>query len=173
MPAIFEERTSSIRHYPAWVGPLLDASIVDRVGLPREEVVWWGEDSEYLQVRLTQCGFPLTYCDDAVVGHSMVRRGGRPPIWRLYYETRNSIWLRVRVRQQYDSPRHMWRLLRAVASTSRSAMRHPHRGTAARAVLAGVIHGLVDPGRQAPDFVVADDGPRLAPDHSVTPAVDA
>lgn len=167
MPTILEERAHRLRRFPAWIGPLIDASIIDKVGLPRREVVWWAEDSEYLQTRLTQCGFGLSYCDDAVVRHSMTRRSGPVPLWRLYYEARNSIWVRVRVRQQYASARHMRRLARVLAMLAGRAVRHPRPVAASLAVLAGTLHGVTAPDIAAPRFVVGSDGPRLPQQHEV------
>ena len=59
-----------------------------------EELFWWMEDTEYLAWRIPNAGFPVIRVDDAVVTHHRERSGSKPP-WKFYYETRNTVFLRL------------------------------------------------------------------------------
>lgn len=96
---------------PSWNGPLIDAEAVARGGLPRADLFFWAEDTEFF-LRLRHAGVAIRRCPEAVVFHAKPakRVAGRARDWRLYYEVRNSIWLRLRVRR--GGPRQLWRLVR-------------------------------------------------------------
>ncbi|CAN5132348.1 hypothetical protein BH24ACT1_BH24ACT1_11200 [soil metagenome] len=100
---------------PSWNGPLLDAAAVRRVGLPRSELFFWAEDSEFF-LRLARAGVPRRAVPDAVVLHvnPEARRRGAPRDWRLYYEVRNGIWYRLRAQ-----PVTIYRLGRAAQLAAR------------------------------------------------------
>lgn len=82
---------------PSWNGPLLDARAVRQVGLPRAELFFWAEDTEYFS-RLRQAGIARIPLREAVVFHHNPedRRRGSSRDWRLYYEVRNGMWYRLR-----------------------------------------------------------------------------
>lgn len=85
---------------PSWNGPLVAADVVRRIGLPRGDLFFWAEDTEYFH-RAREAGFPRTGVPDAVVHHRNPedRARGSARDWRLYYEVRNTLELRLRIRR--------------------------------------------------------------------------
>jgi GT2 family glycosyltransferase len=90
-----------VADYPAWNGFVLSRAIVEKVGLPMEELFWWGEDTEYLQWRIPWAGHPYSRSTAARVQHTKIRSAGAGghPGWKYYYETRNTVYLRIRFRR--------------------------------------------------------------------------
>lgn len=82
---------------PSWNGPLIDAAAVRAVGLPRSELFFWAEDTEYF-LRLRRAAVPIRRTAEAGILHvnPEVRRRGSARDWRLYYEVRNGLWYRLR-----------------------------------------------------------------------------
>lgn len=101
LPTWVDARTGRATNYPGWCGLLLDREAVCRGGLPRAELFWWAEDTEYLQHRLPRRGVQVHRVTDAVVVHEPVRRAvGRAP-WKTYYEVRNSVYYRLWVQRRW------------------------------------------------------------------------
>ena len=99
---------------PSWNGPLIDAEAIRRAGPPRADLFFFAEDTEFFH-RLARHGVPIRRQPDAVVMHLNPEdrvRGTRRD-WRLYYEVRNGLWIRLRDRDR--SLRQLWRALRMVA----------------------------------------------------------
>jgi GT2 family glycosyltransferase len=82
-----------VGRWGSWCGFLIARQIVETVGLPREELFWWAEDTEYCHWRIPRAGFPLRFIEDAVVHHDAIRQGGDLPTWKYYYESRNMLYL--------------------------------------------------------------------------------
>jgi GT2 family glycosyltransferase len=82
---------------PAWCGFLVSRAIVQRLGLPRAEFVWWAEDTEYLSWRMHEAGYRAEWASDAVVEHRRVRDMATRPVWKVYYEARNTVYFRLHV----------------------------------------------------------------------------
>ena len=89
------EPDGSVSEYPAWCGVLIAREVVGRVGVPRRDLFWWTEDTEYLQWRIPAAGFSTRWVDGAMVEHLHARESSRTPAWKVYYETRNSTYYRV------------------------------------------------------------------------------
>src|SRR4051794_33521167 len=68
--------TAEVMPGMGWWGVLIPRDAVERVGVPNEALVWWTEDTEYLQWRIPGAGFPVVRCDDAVVEVSRARTPG-------------------------------------------------------------------------------------------------
>jgi hypothetical protein len=81
---------------PAWTGALIDAEVVRAIGYPRTELFFWGEDTEYFQ-RARTAGFPRERVEEALVAHHHPegRTRGSQRTWRLYYEVRNTVHIRL------------------------------------------------------------------------------
>jgi GT2 family glycosyltransferase len=96
--------------HPAFKGPLVDAEVVRRVGVPDREIFFSTEDTEFFD-RIRRGGFPIRRADDAVVLHhdQHFRARGQRRTWRLYYEVRNHLHYRIRVRR---TPRDVLKALR-------------------------------------------------------------
>ena len=93
---------------PAWTGALIDADVVRSIGYPRTELFFWAEDTEYFH-RARMAGFPRVRVDEALVlHHTAARPRGSERTWRLYYQVRNT----VHVRLGYRGPiwRRLWKL---------------------------------------------------------------
>ena len=83
-----------IQNYPAWAGLLIPIAVVKRAGLPRQELFWWAEDTEYLQWRLPKIyGIHRINSKKAMARHG-VYDGKEKPAWKYYYEVRNTIYYR-------------------------------------------------------------------------------
>ena len=80
---------------PAWCGFVISKAVVERVGLPRRDLVWWTEDTEYVRTRMEHAGVLIQHERDALVDHRRVRDGGARPIWKVYYEARNTVYFRL------------------------------------------------------------------------------
>jgi GT2 family glycosyltransferase len=89
----------TVTSYPAWHGVLIGREVVRVGGLPRGELFWWAEDTEYLKFRLPGAGFPLRFSSTVIVEHRSVPRGVRDPAWKYYYEARNTVYLHLHLRK--------------------------------------------------------------------------
>jgi rhamnopyranosyl-N-acetylglucosaminyl-diphospho-decaprenol beta-1,3/1,4-galactofuranosyltransferase len=126
-----------IMRYPAWCGFLISSDVVRRAGLPRPELVWWGEDTEYLMWRIPSAGYPRQQCEVAQVRHLMARVRENRPGWKYYYETRNSVYLRLRNR------RHPSRLVSTIGRLlARVALHEDERGRKLWLMARGMMDGL-------------------------------
>jgi rhamnopyranosyl-N-acetylglucosaminyl-diphospho-decaprenol beta-1,3/1,4-galactofuranosyltransferase len=127
-----------ITRYPAWCGFLISSDVVRRTGLPRSELVWWGEDTEYLMWRVPATGFAYQHCEKARVRHLMTRASTMRPGWKYYYEARNTVYLRLRYRRRPS------RIIRTLARlVARVTLREQHRGHKLWLILRGIIDGLL------------------------------
>lgn len=129
----------SVGLWPSWCGVLVPRAAVDAVGLPRPELFWWAEDTEYLHWRIPQAGFPPRVVDGALVQHDAVRQDGPRPLWKYYYEARNMLYLHLHVMRRVGwYPRNVTKLV------ARAAVRE--RGRRLRC-LAVIARGLADGAR--------------------------
>lgn len=92
-PSAVYEATGVAMNYPGWSGVLLDRLAVRMAGLPRAEMFWWAEDTEYLQFRLPRKGVIVVRVPESRVVYDLIRRVGGRPAWKYYYEVRNTIWM--------------------------------------------------------------------------------
>lgn len=115
----------SVGWWGSWCGFLIGRSIVEKVGLPMEELFWWAEDTEYGHWRIPQAGFPLRHVESARVHHDAIRRGGELPSWKYYYEARNTLYLHWHIMHRLGwLPRKLARLVaRAVIRQKRNRIR--------------------------------------------------
>lgn len=136
-PNWVDGRTQQVENAPAWCGFVISREAVTRAGLPREELFWWIEDTEYLMHRLPRRGVDVRHAPNAVVWHWPVRRGSVRPPWRVYYETRNSTWFRLHIqRTPHSFRRWLVTVSRLAAASMRDAPRHKN--------LAALVRGLRD-----------------------------
>jgi rhamnopyranosyl-N-acetylglucosaminyl-diphospho-decaprenol beta-1,3/1,4-galactofuranosyltransferase len=95
-----QRREVGTQEWLPWVGGLFDAEWVAKCGAPREDYFIWSEDYEYV-LRLRRAGARLVRLQgDPTITHAnpMKHRRGEPRTWRLYYDTRNSLHYRLRVK---------------------------------------------------------------------------
>lgn len=98
--------------WPSWCGFLIARQIVLDVGLPRSELFWWAEDTEYLQWRIPEAGYPIQPVPDAIVHHVAVRQDRGVPLWKYYYEARNMLFVHLYVKRRVGRyPRNLAKLL--------------------------------------------------------------
>jgi GT2 family glycosyltransferase len=131
--------------FPAWCGVLIDRTIVEHVGVPREDYFWWVEDTEYLQWRIPRAGYRTLRQPDATVIHEAIRRGRMKPAWKFYYETRNFVHYRIHVHiPAGGSPaRCARRLCRTlIRTTGRILIREDHKLVKLLAVARGISDGI-------------------------------
>ena len=123
--------------WPSWCGFLVGRPIIEQVGLPMAELFWWAEDTEYLQWRIPQAGYPIRVVGDAVVSHDSIRHGNGVPVWKYYYEARNMLYVHLYVKKKVGRyPRNMSQLV------GRAVLREEEgRVERLRAVARGVADG--------------------------------
>jgi rhamnopyranosyl-N-acetylglucosaminyl-diphospho-decaprenol beta-1,3/1,4-galactofuranosyltransferase len=132
--------TGERRFLPAWCGFVIPRALVERIGLPRRDLVWWAEDTEYLQWRMRDAGVVVVEEPDAVVEHHRVRSTGRKPDWKVYYEVRNTIVYRVYV--QPWTLNHGRLMARSLAKLLGQILRNGARSADLRAYARGVVDGF-------------------------------
>jgi len=112
---------------PSWNGPLIDADAIRIGGLPRADLFFWAEDTEFFS-RLRDHGVAIRKAPAAMMLHVNpdTHARGEARDWRLYYEVRNTLWLRLRHRKV---TRHQaWMALRAVGGKLVNiVLREPHK----------------------------------------------
>jgi GT2 family glycosyltransferase len=141
-PLWVDAPTGEARFLPAWCGFLIARATVDRIGLPRADLVWWAEDTEYLQWRVLEAGLRAVEVPEAVVEHHRVRTASAKPPWKMYYEVRNTILYRVYVQRWTWT--HVRLLARSLAGLASQAIRNgPGRSARIRAFARGMADGLL------------------------------
>lgn len=94
------EKDFKTRKHPAWWGVLISLEIVNKIGLPRRELFFWGEDTEYLKHRIEEVHqIPVEWVAAAKGVHFTKRTNVQRAAWRYYYETRNNLYIRLYVRK--------------------------------------------------------------------------
>jgi len=123
--------------WPSWCGFLVAREIIEQVGLPRAELFWWADDTEYLQWRIPQAGYPMRVVGDAVMHHDAIDHGEDVPVWKYYYEARNMLYVNLYLKKRVGYfPRNLTKLLR------RALFREPEgRWIRLRAVGKGLYDG--------------------------------
>ncbi len=134
-----QQTDGSFGVWPSWCGFVISRHIVAAVGLPMEELFWWAEDTEYLQWRIPEAGYPRLDVHAALVHHEGVRQGDGYPLWKYYYESRNMLYVHLHVKHRIGRyPRSVSKLV------ARSVLRE-QRGRLRR--LAVIARGLSDGAR--------------------------
>jgi GT2 family glycosyltransferase len=95
-----QRRDVGTQEWLPWVGGLFDAETVRRAGPPNEDYFIWAEDYEFV-LRLRRAGGRVERLQEAAITHinPMKHRRGEPRTWRLYYDVRNSLHYRLRVKR--------------------------------------------------------------------------
>jgi len=125
-------------HPPSWNGTLFDAAVIRRVGYPRGDLFFWAEDTEYFS-RVRAAGIAVRPVLDATVLHLNPedRPRGSARDWRLYYEVRNGLYVRLRMRRL--SRKGTWRAARgALGKLGAILLLEPHKLRSLRLWVAGV-----------------------------------
>lgn len=138
-PSAVYEATGVAMNYPGWSGVLVDRLAVRLAGLPRAEMFWWAEDTEYLQFRLPRKGVTVVRVDEARVLYDLIRRVGGRPAWKYYYEVRNMLWFRLAVQRGSEA----WKLPRTLVGLLGSAVTSEGRVEKITMYAKGVAHGLM------------------------------
>ena len=129
----------SVGWWSSWCGFVIARPVVEDVGIPRAELFWWAEDTEYCHWRVPHAGYDKRVVGGALVQHDAVRRTRRVPEWKYYYEARNMLYLHLHVMRRVGwYPRNVTKLV------ARAALRE--RGGRVRSLIA-IGRGLVDGAR--------------------------
>lgn len=154
---IFPERLPRGRaHGVGWHGVLIPAEVVQAVGVPRADLFWWIEDTEYFIYRVRDlAGFRLYFSARAQVHHNAYRPRRGYPGWKLYYETRNTMYYRFHLRRGFLKRARS--VLRFVARAMLVFMREERGPAKAWMMIRGFRDGVlgslgktVDPASEAP-----------------------
>jgi rhamnopyranosyl-N-acetylglucosaminyl-diphospho-decaprenol beta-1,3/1,4-galactofuranosyltransferase len=119
-------------HPPSWNGTLFDAAVVLSLKLPRGDLFFWAEDTEFYQ-RIRKAGFAITPVPGAAVFHVNPedRRRGSARDWRLYYEVRNGLYVRLVLRPR--TAKGTWRAWRsAIGKLGAIVVLEPHKARSMR-----------------------------------------
>ena len=109
---ISRQRDGVCELWPSWCGFIVARQIIEAVGLPMAELFWWAEDTEYLQWRIPEAGYHWQVVNEALVDHDPIRHGDGVPLWKYYYESRNMLYVHLRVKHRIGRyPRNMSMLL--------------------------------------------------------------
>ena len=143
-----EQPDGTVGQWGSWCGFLLAKDIVKQVGVPRADLFWWAEDTEYCHWRLPEAGYPRVMAPKALVRHDAIRQQPRQnafqqgrgvPTWKYYYETRNLIYLHLHIMRRLGwFPRNFTRLMARAFLRERGG--HLQRF---RAIGAGIYDGVV------------------------------
>lgn len=138
---IFPERLPKDRPQGVgWHGVLIPALAIARFGVPRAEFVWWMEDTEFFLYRLRhRGGVPLRFSQQAEVWNLSLRPRRGYPAWKLYYETRNTVYYRLYVYRNLW--RHLRNTLRMIGRLLLVLLREERGFEKARLMLAGLWDG--------------------------------
>ena len=127
----------AVGRWGSWCGFVIAREIVDRVGLPMEELFWWAEDTEYCHWRIPNAGYPLRFVEGAVVHHDAIRQGGDLPTWKYYYESRNMLYYHWHIMHRTGRyPRNFVRLIGRATVRQKEA-----KGASLLAIGKGVVDG--------------------------------
>lgn len=107
----------------SFAGPMISRRVIETVGLPRAEFFIWFDDAEY-SLRVHDANLKVRVVPDAILFHDV---GGHPkinqllgktlvrivpPSWKLYYGTRNMLWVLLRQKVSLRRrQRMMWQFL--------------------------------------------------------------
>lgn len=134
-------------NYPAWCGFLLHRTVPQLVGVPRADFFWWAEDTEYLQWRMRRAKVQVCRDLEATVYHHRGRAQGPKPEWKLYYETRNTVYYHLWLRHG-RRPRRLARMLvRLFGAALQAPPRWRRAALFTRAVRDGIMRRM---GRRMP-----------------------
>ncbi len=133
---VSRQADGSLNAWPSWCAFIIAREIVEDVGTPMAELVWWAEDTEYLQWRIPEAGYQRQVVHDAVVDHDAIRHQGAVPLWKYYYESRNMLYVHMHVKHKIG------RYPRNVTLLFARALLREHHGRLRR--LAVMLRGLAD-----------------------------
>jgi GT2 family glycosyltransferase len=129
----------SVGAWSSWCGFVISRHIVEEVGVPRAELFWWAEDTEYCHWRIPHAGYERRIVDGALVQHDAVRQSAGVPAWKYYYEARNMLYLHLHVMHRVGwYPRNVTKLLARAVVRERGA-----RLTSLRAIGRGLADGAI------------------------------
>jgi GT2 family glycosyltransferase len=140
-PYWIDARTGQGTFKPAWCGFVVSRRRVAEFGLPRTDFVWWAEDTEYLQWRVHVAGLEPEYALDAIVVHDRVRGTATKPVWKVYYEVRNTVYFRLYV-QRKPFRRFKWLSRSLLKLMGQILLREDRKGAKLAAYGRGVLDGL-------------------------------
>jgi GT2 family glycosyltransferase len=126
-------------------GTLLPRSVLERVGLLREDLFVGQEDWDYSQ-RVRSAGIVVHHCPDAHLLHPTKgdhRYGVRPSVLRSYYSHRNVVFLRSRPEGRAHLGAAAVQTAWSVASLGRILLRDDHKVRRVAARAAATVDGLL------------------------------
>jgi rhamnopyranosyl-N-acetylglucosaminyl-diphospho-decaprenol beta-1,3/1,4-galactofuranosyltransferase len=147
-----QRRTSGSEPWLPWVGGLYDVRWIERAGPPRGDYFMGAEDWELLH-RWRRAGAHLERLSDTLITHDSPtrHRRGEARTWRLYYDVRNRMHFRLKVKE--PTPRERVRTTVGLAKTAAAIVAfEPHKRRSLgllwrgiRDYRAGVLGKPIDP----------------------------
>ena len=140
-PKVLTENGEELGAY-GWWGLILSKKVVEKVGLPKTELFYWVEDTEYLQHRIRRVNKIIPFrCKSAVVRHLHIRNEKRPS-WYYYYVLRNTLFYRIYI-LRFDL-HHLKRVLYLIyTSIARILVKEDRKVKKILLMLLGIYHGLI------------------------------
>ncbi len=81
----------------AFVGPLINREVVNRVGFPKKELFIWGDDTEYTY-RITKSGYKVVLNTHAFIyhkdgGYFYKKKLDKKQYWKVFHERKNAVYI--------------------------------------------------------------------------------
>jgi GT2 family glycosyltransferase len=143
-----DERTGTMQGACPFVGTLHPAEVIETCGVPREDLFFEFEDTEYWY-RLEEHGYRVLTCEDVVVWHpwrastwtlgTLLRKGVGSAPWRMYYRFRNRVFYYSRKGQWKELARTLYWMVKWLVL---AMVFGPRRVMHARMILRGLVDGL-------------------------------
>lgn len=140
-PCWIDAATGEGHFRTAWCGFLADRATIAHLGVPRADFVWWAEDTEYLQWRPHREAIRVEQEPRARVLHARVRWVTTKPVWKYYYEVRNTVFFRLYV-QRKPFRRFKWMTRTLVKLLGQIVLREDHKATKLLAYARGLLDGV-------------------------------
>ncbi|WP_162052216.1 glycosyltransferase family 2 protein [Pontibacter pamirensis] len=127
---------------PGWWGVLVPMAVVKHVGYPMKEFFFWSEDTEYFQHRMRdKFNYRNMWVQEAKGVHFTERKRDFRQPWRVYYEIRNTTYMRLHVRER--TGRRTYKLIKGWVKLAGGIMiKEKEKGEKMKWLLRGVYDGM-------------------------------
>lgn len=146
LPAELDPQSGRISALPAWYGPLIHREVIAKIGLPRSDFFWYAADSEFF-LRARRNNLRVVKTHDIVIVHdkrnpTILEKKRHPS--RLYYQTRNTIYIRWHIQHRRLNYRFFRTFARVVLGRMLWVLvrREPSKFRKCQMIMKGAVDGL-------------------------------